>query len=332
MRKYTKEYLSNFLKGKNILIISCESGAAQILSSLVRNINLMDAIFVLDGPAHKIFKDKLSDIKLKNFSERLFKNADLVITGTSLVPDLERHSIKMAKDNNKYVISIVDHWVNYRERFIPIRDMEEQKNFDKFFPDEIWLTDEYAYDIALKNSFPNEMLHLIDNFYFLDLKAKLQTLKFRTSDENNLLYICEPVFEDLKLLYGNGDIHGYNEFELVKDLFDSLEKIEKYFDKLIFRLHPNEKIDKYKDLIARYAGKIQIELSSCDKKPIEVDCLNADCIVGVESMALVVGLLLNRRVFSCLPVNAKKRCSLPHKEIIHINSVTEIGNFKSNYL
>ena len=46
--------------------------------------------------------------------------------------------------NKIFVISVIDHWINYKKRFF--------RNNKIFFPDELWVTDNYAYKIAKINS------------------------------------------------------------------------------------------------------------------------------------------------------------------------------------
>ena len=48
--------------------------------------------------------------------------------------------------------------------------------------------------------------------------------------------------------------------------------------------------------------------------------LSYDIIVGIESMALIVGLLAEKKVFSAIPPMGKT-CILPHKNIIHMSKL-----------
>lgn len=326
MRKYNKVQIKELFKDKNVLVAACEAGASQILSSLIRNIEPNNITYILEGPAIDIFDEKLPGIKNSPLSEEVFKKADMVITGTSLIPELERDAIKITKTANKYCISLLDHWIHYKERFIPVIERDKKSPFSAYLPDEIWITDDYAKEVAVKAGIPEDKLFLIDNFYLTDFIEKARNFKVDLASKN-VLYICEPVYDDLKLLYGDGNAWGYNEYDLVKDCISSLPLLEKYFKKIIFRMHPNEDQEKYNKIISDYRGNISVELSSFKKKTLEEDCMQADYVVGVESMALVLASILNKKVFSCLPGKAKKPCVLPHKEIIHITTLKDIVNF-----
>jgi hypothetical protein len=45
--------------------------------------------------------------------------------------------------------------------------------------------------------------------------------------------------------------------------------------------------------------------------------LEADVVVGCESMAMIVGLLANKRVISSIPLGGRL-CQLPHAQIEHL--------------
>lgn len=309
---------------KKVLIAACEAGGAQLLSSMLKVIDLKDCVFVLEGPARLVFQKNLGSISIRNYSEQLIEDCDFVLTGTSLIPALERKAIACAKQKERRVISIIDHWVHYRERFIPQPVNNFSGNIESVLPDEIWVSDDYAYDIAVRNSFPEHKIVLIDNYYFHNLQRVFQGEIKSETDKKKILYVCEPVFDDLEQLYGNGNYWGYNEFDLISDLLKSVDLMSERVDTLILRLHPNEGPDKYNFLIKEYKGKTPLKISNPAMKSIEEDCQESDYIIGVESMALVVGLHFGKKVFSCLPASANKKCCLPHKKIRRINSVHQI--------
>ena len=321
MREYTFEHIKQKCAGKKVLVVAYEAGASQILASLLARLNLSNVRYIIDGPSVRIFEKKLGFLFFESLTEELVRTCDLVLTGTSLVPDLEREAIKLAQRLGVPVCSVVDHWVNYRQRFTSVGGGWS----DAVFPDEIWVCDQPAVDTAVREGFPEEDLRRIENYYFSDLKDKSWP-----TEGGRILYICEPVFDDVKLLTGNGNAWGYNEFELVDDFFRSLERMDGVFKKAVLRLHPNEASDKYEELLGKYKGSIPVEISSAGIRSIEEECSRAEVIVGGGSMALVIGLYFEKKVFSCFPEQAKKKCQLPHQEIQHIRSVVEIGNiFKS---
>lgn len=319
MRTYSSEEIKTLCADKRVLVVACEAGAAQILAALAAKLRLSNADYVVEGPAVRVFNGRLGTIATKTFQAIDMHSYGLVLTGTSLVPDLERKVIQSAKVGGVRVCSIVDHWVNYRQRFTEVGG---QKN-EAQWPDEIWLTDEAAWETAIKEGLPEDRLRLIDNYYFEALEGKSWP-----TEAGRLLYVCEPVFDDVKLLTGDGNAWGYNEFDLVKDFLGSLEAVNGAFKKAVLRLHPNESRSKYDALLKVYCGPVEVEVSTYELRSIEEECARAEVIVGVESMGLAIGLYFGRTVFSCLPAKANKQCQLPHKGIRRIHSVSEIAGIK----
>ena len=85
-----------------------------------------------------------------------------------------------AKENNKYTIAVIDHWVNYLERF----------SFNgSSFPDEIWVTDEEALKLA-KNLFQIKIIYINNDYYnFVKFQIGHKNLK------SNYIVCMEPLDE-----------------------------------------------------------------------------------------------------------------------------------------
>jgi len=99
------------------------------------------------------------------------------------------------------------------------------------------------------------------------------------------------------------------------ETFGSL-KIILISENVYLRLHPNEKKGKYDFLIS---GVPEITETSPTVNLLD-ELVWADAVIGGESMALVIALLADKKVFSCIPKTAKKQFCLPHSEIIRISS------------
>lgn len=147
-------------KGK-VAVVSNDAGGAEILSSWYKLHNLSYPLSVT-GPAESIFKRKLGKIKRQHF-DLLIENSDWVLTGTSWESDLEYRAIKYAKNKGKYVVSFLDHWVNYRERF--------SWHGPEVLPDEIWVGDEDAKNLA-ENIFKGLKVRFIENPYWYEFKSQ----------------------------------------------------------------------------------------------------------------------------------------------------------------
>ena len=81
-------------------------------------------------------------VKFRNTNlEQSIKKCDWAITGSGLSKH-EYLGIKYSKNNRKFVVTFLDHWIHYKLRFIRGNIIQ--------YPDEIWVGDIYAYKMALE--------------------------------------------------------------------------------------------------------------------------------------------------------------------------------------
>lgn len=316
------------------MVISCEAGGAQILSSWIREIcPAGNYAYCLQGPAEAIFRTRLGDIPQVRLDAiySLDRHRDRVMTGTSWMPDLERRAIAMTREKGIHSISILDHWTNYRERFLP-HDLWEviPDDWSSYLPDEIWACDEYAYRLARTLGFPAERLTQIENPYLAVVRRRFKDQtrkKLMPKAGLRLLYISEPVADDLEKTYGDANYWGYTEYDLVKSLVRDINLfLKRGIDLSVrIRLHPNEVTGKYDTLIEKNPSL----LVSMNADLLD-DLIWADAVVGGESMALVIALLAGKQVFSVIPESKKKQCALPHREIHHVRSYREVMEYLMN--
>ncbi len=300
-----------------IAVISHDAGGAQVLSSWILN-QSEPFCLVVDGPAIEIFKNKLSSFKNIDLNTAINK-CDWVLCGTSWQSDLEINAIKLAKKHGKKTVSLLDHWVCYKERFI--------RNSEQVFPDEIWVSDSYAKKIAI-NTFPGIKIIENKNYYLEDLKKTLQLKKSSDSKSRpkgkTVLYICEPLSEQALKQYGDKKYWGYTEYEALEFFLEHIKIVDKDIIKIILRLHPAETEGKYDDIISRYPILIELGTNS-----LSTEITESDIIIGCESMAMVVGLIAGKRVISCIPPGGKPS-ELPHKEIEKLTTLLDNFSFAKN--
>jgi hypothetical protein len=127
----------------NILVVSHDAGGAEILSSwLKREKNINNFFFILEGPALNIFKKKLGNLKRlqeKNVKDIQFQK---ILTGTSWESNIEKKYIKYGLKKKIPTFCFLDHWNNYKERFTFKGKL--------YLPDQIYVSDKYAFNIAKK--------------------------------------------------------------------------------------------------------------------------------------------------------------------------------------
>ncbi|SRR6266404_1292912 len=285
-----------------LCVISHDAGGAEILSSYVRQ-RKPDCRFVLAGPAVKIFERKLGPVQLWPLEDALAAS-DSLLCGTSWQSDIEWRAIALARDRGKPSAVFLDHWVNYRERFM--------RNSKTHLPDEIWVGDTLARERA-EALFPGLAVRHLDNPYFADLRSELASLKRGPAPGGGglrILYVCEPLREHALLEYGNERHWGYVEEDALRYFLTHLDALGAPVGQIVLRPHPSEKPDKY-DWALREFG---LPIVRGGGRSLFEEVIDADVVVGCESMAMVIGLLARRRVMSCIPPGGRP-CMLPQTEI-----------------
>lgn len=285
-------------------IVSHDAGGAEIVSSYVRQRKL-NGYFALSGPAVKIFERKIHKLNRLNIYEAI-RLSKVVLCGTSWQAELEFEAIKYAKSLGKHTIAFLDHWTNYKERFI-------RKN-ELCLPDELLVGDPIAESMA-KKIFPKTLIKLVKNPYLQDLDQELKALlplNKIVSDEISVLYVCEPVCEHALKSYGDENYWGYTEEGALRYFLSNIKRLEKKIGRIVIRPHPSESIDKYS-----WAWKefdLPIEMS---RLSLIEEVASAEVVVGCQTMAMVVGLLANKQVISMIPPGGAA-CNLPQLEIMHL--------------
>ena len=84
-------------------------------------------------------------------------------------------------------IGVIDHWVNYPERFI--------RDGTNVLPDEIWVTDKEALSLS-SLCFPGGTIHQQPNLYLDRLVEDIHFVAFEphiSSSLQRVLYVLEPI-------------------------------------------------------------------------------------------------------------------------------------------
>lgn len=286
-----------------VAVISHDAGGAEILSSYVIQQGV-NCSYSLAGPALKIFERKLGPVNVVPIEESI-RQSDWLLCGTSWQSDLEWQAIKIARKHGKRSVAFLDHWVNYRERFV--RDGEMH------LPDEIWVGDQLAETMAC-GIFPEISVRLMGNPYFDDLRRELAAIPRLPEAKNNsglkVLYVCEPVREHALRKHGDERYWGYTEEEALRYFFSGLNVLGTPVTSIVIRPHPSEAPGKY-DWAKQ---EFDLPIASGGARTLFEEVMECDVIVGCASMAMVVGLLAGKRVISCIPPGGKA-CALPQPEI-----------------
>jgi hypothetical protein len=246
----------------------------------------------LGGPAEHLWRQRFG-AKPRNLpSDRLLQGADCLLSGTGWASDQEHEARKISKATGIRSVAVIDHWVNYRERFI--------RNGDEVLPDEIWVSDEYALDMALAE-FPEVPVRLKPNLYLDEQLANAPAL---TDPDRDVLIVAEPARSD----WGRGTP---GEFQALDYFLLRREAAGIPDDAPIrIRAHPS-------DPEGKYDGYVRPGVSIDRSHDIASALAGVRWVIGCQSYALVIALAAGRQVISALPPWAPP-CLLPQPGIVHL--------------
>lgn len=271
------------------------------MSSWVRHNDGFEYTFLLDGPAVAIFRRKLGAINIlssDSLTEKFVQTFDFVLTGTGWASKLEQAAVRACRASGVISASFLDHWCNYLSRF--------RHGSELVLPDEIWVGDKDAYQLA-QSCFGTRAIRLVENPYFIDVEEEFSNYGVSPRDATDLriLYVCEAIAESGAMLL-SGEFIEYRSLDL---FLGHLKRITTGKEKTTIRLrpHPAEEPDKYAEYASR-KGLFKVEIG--DGLTLIEDCVWADCVVGMNSMALVIARIGGKRVFYC-NLDGKKPKSLP---------------------
>ena len=282
--------MNHFSFCKKLGVVAHDAGGAEILSSLVRQKNL-DCLFSLSGPAEIIFKNKLGPC-VNNSLTYVIDHSDSIICGTGWQSDLEWMALKISREKSKPVAVFLDHWINYVERF--------KKNSLQIYPDIIFVGDKYAEKIALAELDPNIVKYYENPFHQEVSNRKLNKNK---NSMQKILYLCEPVTDIEKV--------GYSEKDALTYFFTNMHVFGQKDNLIVIRSHPSEPSEKY--FWVKDFKNVPIQFSK--DNDIVNDINDCDIIVGRNSAALVLALILGKPAITCIPPGGGM-CLLPHEGLI----------------
>ena len=285
-------------KGR-VTVVAHDAGGAAILASYVKQ-ERIDALFVLAGPAEKVFRQRFNtDIQTIPLSEALAAS-DWVLTGSGWQSDFEWQAIRHGRAAGQHVVTYLDHWVNYAERFL--------RNGITCYPDEIWVGDKYAAQIV-RNNLPGLNMRQVDNPYFSyflnEVKRLDEALSIQSQHKKNILFVSENI--DRVTLQQN---------DAIRYFMNNLDRIGVEVGQILIRPHPSELANKYLWVAKEFNRHIIIS----DGASLQEEVSISDVVVGCSSMAMVLALFANRRVISCIPEN-KVPYTLPFAQIEHLSSI-----------
>lgn len=179
------------LKGRGLFVFSDPGGAKPILTLADENMKSLTAIKVVSNRIYPFYKDFLTKVDSPELISNINDfNPDFLFTGTSYTSDIEINYITLAKKNGIPVYSFVDHWTNILNRF--------SNGVKTILPDIIFVLDERAQKIAIREGIDKKILCILPNPYHTFLKKwhpnenKKSFLTENNIPDDNLLIVFAP--------------------------------------------------------------------------------------------------------------------------------------------
>lgn len=289
-----------FFLNEPLGVVCNDAGGANQIFSMIRRWGGVPAFIAVEGPAKTIWMRDFSDIKPNSESNLLWVNkVSTLITGTGWASYFEHKARLEAKRLGVHSIAVLDHWVNYPERFI--------RGGEMVLPDELWVVDSYAAELA-RQSFLNIPVNIKTDCYAEHEVASVAPIL--DSTPNELLYLLEPARSD----WGREEP---GEFQALRYFLQCVPQLGLPKGVVInLRPHPSDNSEKYNNFLCdnsdysiRLAcGTLAESLSQCR------------WVAGCQTYAMTLALRAGRAVYGTLPPWGPI-CALPHKGIVHLRSI-----------
>jgi hypothetical protein len=252
---------------------------------------------------------------------------DCVFAGTSHPESsgyFELNCIREARQVGIKTISFIDHWVNFRLRFL-------DENKELVLPDEIWVLDEKARQLAIEEGLPEHLLRINRNPYheYLEYlwkpsfegKAYLDELNISKAGFH-ILFAPDPLsLRDVK------QTTGFTEDEALDQLLQVLSALE-FPVQLIVKCHPLQPVKILEDVVTK--GKIPVHITT------NVDVLElvnaSDLVIGFYSNLLLEANALRRNVIRFFPGNKKADLLSHNKSIENVDTAKGLLTTIKKYL
>lgn len=285
-----------------LAVICHDAGGANQILALLKRIRLPKGLLrpVMQGPAAdswaRIFPGRPTYTDIPS----ALSGAKAVLSGTGWASGIEHQARCMAARMDLPSITLLDHWVNYAERFV--RDSHQQ------LPDQLLVCDKYAETLA-REVFPKTPVRRIRDYYLAQQCAWLQPVE--ALSEPQLLFVCEPSHSN----WGRdraGELQALDYFMARIDATDIPPST-----RILIRPHPSESPGKYAAWLAMQSRPgIAIDTNG----DLHSALSRSRWVAGCQSYAMAVALAAGRTVYSVLPPWAPS-CQLPHPGILHLKDL-----------
>ena len=262
-------------KGNSDFHIVCNDAGGALQISALANELFPAATATLSGPASGIFAKNSPSISTLDISSNLIEKKKILL-GSGFYGGLESDWLESELLGEHYKVVLLDHWVNYKERFNP-----EMKSL----PNAFFVTNTRAAELA-DEIFPHELVQQIPDFL---LAAQKREYLSEEPSLDSVLLILEP-----DALIGEGLNHPIGKMEQYLPIVVSFCRAHGLTN-IILRKHPSQTldVDLYRD--KSFFG---VEFGYSTNDSLVGDLLRARAVLGFHSSALYASAMLGIETYS----------------------------------
>lgn len=282
-------FLSDFMS-EPVCVVSHDAGGANVLARLVRD-RLPSAVVCVAGPAVSIFESICPTNRRVELDEvtNVMRRA---LLGTGWSSSFEFSALREFGSNGALTVSLLDHWVNYEERF--------RRGGKSFLPQSLLVTDNYAWTIA-RDTFPTVPIYQIPNPLWHDLRQRRRRVKANQSHERvRILILMEPIREHEESRRGAVCAKKYDEFDCLEFGLCFLNSVPFLTPPVLtLRQHPAETPGKYRPALTLSRHPIGLD----EEDDIVESLASADVVLGCESAAMAMAAVAGIPTFTMIPTS-----------------------------
>lgn len=260
--------LASRLVEKGYLVVVYASGAS------IEKWKTLKGIIIKHAP------DELDKTEIDNIFKK--EKISLLLTGTDTKSYFDFNFRVAAKKNQVPVISFLDFWSYYKERFTRIGE-----KYDDSFPDMVFVIDSIAKEEIIKIGIEERKISIVGSPHLESVrKLKIQNSKIKGK---SILFLSQPISE-----IHNDDL-GLNEINILKLLLTVVESDFPSYHVSI-KPHPREREVKFAEIVKN--NQI-VEVSILDKTTDLIQVFeDHEVVVGIVSTALLEAAVLGSKTLS----------------------------------
>lgn len=248
-------------------VVCHDAGAASHAFAWLTSDPSRQARVYAEGPAARLAHSR--GLRVEDDLEGVLASADWALVGTGWQSELERQAMRICAASGVPCLAIVDHWVNYSERFHGV-EVEER-------PRQVVVTDTAAERLA-RQQLPWSTVVRWPNDQATAFVRDVHQYRERGIDgAPYLLWIQEPIRE------ADGRVRDpLGDFDFASLLWRLIAAAAQTasLDRVVVRMHPSQSVVPY------YAATVGVEVRNSHESPLAYDVGGAEMCLGINSYAL----------------------------------------------